>query len=192
MVERRTLLLGGAALVTGVAVSPPFDDRAGHDLVGHMVQHLVLLGLAGPLVVVAGLSVWRRPDPLPLAWSFAGAAAELVVVVVWHLPVLFDAADRSVPIHVVEHLSFIAASAALWWCAGLGRRPAPLGATLVVFVASLPGLALGAAMTLSATPWYSAYASLTQQQVAGALMWSVGGLVSSVCGVLSFSRAVAA
>src|SRR5207244_2626764 len=106
----------------------------------------------------------------------------VAVVTMWHLPPLFDAANDHVPVHVAEHLSFIAASAALWWCAGLGRRPAPLLATVVVFAASLPGLALGAAMTLSTTPWYAAYPSISQQQVAGALMWSLGGLGTILCG----------
>ena len=191
MVERRTILLVTAALVTAAAVSPPFDALADRDLAWHMVQHLVLLVLSGPLVVIAGLSAWRARDPLPVGWVVAGAAVNVGVVTVWHVPALFDAADAHVALHVAEHLSFIVASAALWWCAGLGRRPAPLAATIVVFLASLPGIALGAAMTLSTTPWYSAYASITQQQVAGSLMWSIGGLGTILCGVLSFSRAVA-
>ena len=174
------------------SVSPPVDHLADEDLMWHMSQHLVLLLIAGPLLVLAGMTTWRGEHPLPLSAVVAGAIANIAAVTAWHIPVLFDLADRVTAVHIVEHLSFVAASAALWWCAGLGRRPAPLAATVVVFVASLPGIALGAAMTLSATPWYDLYPSVTQQQVSGSLMWSIGGLGTIACGVLSFSRAVTA
>jgi cytochrome c oxidase assembly factor CtaG len=61
-----------------------------------------------------------------------------------------------------------------------------------VFVASLPGIALGAAMTLAPSTWYSSYPSLTDQQVAGALMWSVGGMATVLCGVVSLARSLSA
>jgi cytochrome c oxidase assembly factor CtaG len=108
----------------------------------------------------------------------------------WHAPRFYDAADRPVALHVVEHLSFLAAAGALWWAAGLGSRPSPPIAALAVFVASLPGIALGAAMTIATEPWYDSYPSLAQQQVAGALMWSVGGAATVLCGVLSLVRSL--
>jgi cytochrome c oxidase assembly factor CtaG len=40
----------------------------------------------------------------------------------------------------------------------------------------LAGTALGAAMSLAAHPWYSAYA-LSDQQFAGVIMWMVAGFV---------------
>lgn len=189
MPERATLLAGVAVAV--LAVSPPVDARAHDDLVWHMGQHLLLLVLAAPLLVLAGLRHWDAPVravPLPLLLTLVGAS--VVVVTAWHLPPLFDGAERSLPLHVVEHLSFLASAGALWWAAGLGSRPSPPIAALAVFVASLPGIALGAAMTIATEPWYDSYPSLAQQQVAGALMWSVGGAATVLCGVLSLVRSL--
>jgi cytochrome c oxidase assembly factor CtaG len=187
--ERATLLAGLAAAV--VAVSPPVDARAHESLVWHMGQHLVLLAVAAPLLVVAGLHRWDAPvRPIPLPALLLLVGLHVVVVTGWHLPPLFDGAERSTPLHVVEHLSFVGSAAALWWAAGLGSRPSPPVAALAVFVASLPGIALGAAMTLATEPWYPAYPSLADQQVAGALMWGVGGAVTVLCGVLSLVRSL--
>ena len=73
--------------------------------------------------------------------------------------------------------------------AGLGARPAPPVAALAVFVASLPGIALGAAMTLATEPWYSSYPSLADQQVAGAVMLLIGTpLVIAAVSVLFFKQ----
>ncbi|HEY2330807.1 MAG TPA: cytochrome c oxidase assembly protein, partial [Acidimicrobiales bacterium] len=147
------------------------------------------LDVVAPLAVLSTMTAWRsRADPLPSATVVVLAGVNVVAVVAWHVPVLFDAAERSLPLHVAEHLSFVLAACALWWAAGLGARPAPPLAVLVVFVASLPGIALGAGMTLSTAPWYTAYPSIVDQQLAGALMWSVGGAVTVLCGALCAAR----
>lgn len=178
----RWWLLGGI-VVAAVALAPPVDARADHDLVWHMAQHLVLLTLTGPLLA-AGTRARRSTMPAVVA----AALVAIVAVTVWHAPALFDAAARTVPIHVAEHLSFIVGSCALWWLAGSGRHaPAP-HAVLAVFVVSLTGTALGAAMTFSTNTWYAAYPDVVQQQVAGALMWAVGGTATTACGLVALVR----
>src|SRR4051812_23771244 len=148
-----------------------------------MSQHLLLLGLAGPLLA-AGIR-GRRNTP---AAVLGGAFVAVVAVGGWHVPALFDAADRSVPVHMAEHASFIVGSAALWCLAGSDRdAPAPY-AVLAVFAVSLTGTALGVAMTLSGTPWYVAYPDVVDQQVAGALMWGVGGAVTTACALVALVR----
>jgi cytochrome c oxidase assembly factor CtaG len=46
----------------------------------------------------------------------------------------------------------------------------------VLFVAALPGTALGAALTLASNPWYAEYPSMADQQLAGVVMWGFAGL----------------
>lgn len=179
----RALVL--ALAVAAAAVSPPIDGRAEHNLVWHMAQHLLLLVFTGPLLVLAAGRWARLPSAVP-----AAAGIAICAVTLWHLPVLFDAARRTHALHFGEHLSFVLASAALWWLAQPGaRRPAPV-AVLAVFVVSLTGTALGAAMTLATSPWYRAYPDVVQQQVAGALMWSVGGAATTACGLLALVRSL--
>src|SRR5262249_133541 len=63
---------------------------------------------------------------------------------------------------------------------------------LVLFVVTLPTMALGVAMTLSRTPWYPFYAArmrdpLADQQLAGVVMWAYGGLAAVLGGVALFA-----
>jgi cytochrome c oxidase assembly factor CtaG len=67
-----------------------------------------------------------------------------------------------------------------------------------LFVTSLIGGALGALMSLSRSPWYAAYAAMgmsgvgldpvTDQQLAGLLMWIPGGLVHGLAALFLFYR----
>jgi cytochrome c oxidase assembly factor CtaG len=169
-----------------------------------MAQHLVLLVVAPPLLV------WSEPLPamataLPRSlrpaagrgatwlagrWIALGTvivATELHVglMIGWHAPPLYAAAQRSELTHAVEHLSFLASGLLFWSClARLARRGASgcaiaLGATVAASVQS--GL-LGILMTLSATPWYDVpgpapfgMTPLADQQAAGAEMWVIAG-----------------
>jgi cytochrome c oxidase assembly factor CtaG len=67
-----------------------------------------------------------------------------------------------------------------------------------LFITSLIGGALGALMSFSASPWYSDYAAMgmsgigldpvTDQQLAGLVMWIPGGLVHGVAAVVCFYK----
>ena len=64
---------------------------------------------------------------------------------------------------------------------------------VAVFLATLPAMALGVAMTLARTAWYPAYATrssqpLVDQQLAGVVMWAYGGLAAVIGGVALFMR----
>ena len=60
-----------------------------------------------------------------------------------------------------------------------------------IFAAGLACTALGAALALSSTPWYSAYtyrsagAALADQQLGGMIMWGFGNLVLVVAGAVT-------
>ena len=61
-----------------------------------------------------------------------------------------------------------------------------------LFVAALPGSALGAALTLAGRPWYPAYPSLDDQQLAGVVMWAFAGTVYVVAAGVVFGLWLAA
>lgn len=171
-----------------------------------MAEHVVLL-LVAPLL----LALATRPRPLqnrssgPIdpvvrdlpavlerferwaTWLVAmvGAfAVHTVAMVVWHLPGPFDAAVRHDPLHAVEHLSMLGAGYLFW--AVLLAAPQLVAAVPALFVAAVPGTALGAALTLSTTPWYATAPSLSGQQVAGVVMWGFGGLVYVIAAAVMF------
>ncbi|MGI9119474.1 MAG: cytochrome c oxidase assembly protein [Acidimicrobiales bacterium] len=206
--------------VVGLALAPPLHHRAEVALSAHMAQHVLLMAVAAPLLAngsaVTALSWafpprWRRP--LQAGWrSILGVrrstrgvwlAGSVVVVTlatwVWHLPVLYQAALNQPALHAVEHACFLGSAMAFWEVvAGAGRRSRAGAGVIGVFVVVLGANALGAGMTLATHPWYPAYvrgsvaAAVEDQQLAGVLMWGVGGLISVVAAAVLFASWVGA
>jgi cytochrome c oxidase assembly factor CtaG len=192
-----------ALVVLLVALTSLLDGAATSDLPVHMVQHLLLLAVAAPLFAISEPVVVmlralpdggrRRVQPYVrrvirsqtstrgwLAWMVVADALSSAALLLWHAPAAYDAAVRHPAIHALEHATFLITSALFWWMAlGATRRSRRGLGVLAVFAATLPATALGIAMTLSRTPWYSTYghgpSALHDQQVAGALMWGFGG-----------------
>jgi cytochrome c oxidase assembly factor CtaG len=123
-------------------------------------------------------------SPLLAAGLFLGSVA------VWHLPRLYDAAQGPTLVHQLEHLTFFGTALLYWWVIvhpSGGRRRLGYGAAIVYL---LPLLLLenliGALLTFADRPLYATYAAspgrwglsaLTDQQLAGLIMWVPGGLL---------------
>jgi putative membrane protein len=202
------LLLG---LVTALLVLVgPFDAAADASQAWHMGQHVVLLTVAAPLLAlgVTGrgssstvIARWQR-DLLRFpfvrrasrsATTLVAAAIVLqsVALAVWHLPGPYQTAVRNPLMHVLEHAVFLGTAALFWW-ALLHTSRARLGfGVLALFVAALPGTALGVLMTFAHSNWYPIYgtgsASLADQQMAGVVMWAVGNTAYMIAAVILFA-----
>jgi len=194
----------------GFALASPLGAAADRTLAAHMTQHLVLDSLAAPLLALGEpLTVWsqllRSPARLQVrrlgaragrsasgprwwTWALVLVVVHTAVMVGWHVPVLFDAAVRIDAVHAAEHLTMVSAAVALWWLLlGAGRRRPAGGSVLVLFAATLPLGLLGFALVLADTHWYPAYAtSLSDQQVAGSILWGAGGAVAVFQGAALF------
>jgi putative membrane protein len=205
-----------AALVAlGLALLSPLDALSSALASAHMVQHLLLLLAAAPLLALSAPSSailrgsplavrrasgrWRRRLGLAhgnLAVLRHPAAVWLLSVGVlwfWHAAAPYDAALDSEPIHLLEHVSFLV-TAVLFWHVVVGVRGAArvsggLG-VLLVFAMAMQSVFLSVLLTFARTPWYSGYATttaswgldpLTDQQLAGVLMWiPAGGIYLAV------------
>ena len=147
-------------------------------LTGHMVQHLLLMVIAAPLILL-GVRLPQRMHwrpPLVLCW-LAGSAT----VILWHLPAIFALALRSPLWHQLEHVSFFIAGIVFWWPvvhSGFGARSWSI--PIYLFLATLPCDALSAFLVFYDHVVYRTYASghqvfgllpLEDQALAGALMW---------------------
>ena len=101
----------------------------------------------------------------------------------WHLPLLYQAAVESEPIHALEHAIFVLA-ALLVWSVALDATPGeglgPLGRSLFLLATAVQSGLLGAVLLFASHPLYPVHASgpsvwgltpLEDQQLAGALMW---------------------
>jgi putative membrane protein len=140
---------------------------------------------------------WRRGLTSPVATA-AACAAYITVLWVWHVPVLYEAALRSSIVHVAEHATMLGAAAWLWSTVlhrgGPVRRLSVLAAP-ALFVTAVLTVGLAALLTFSPAAWYASYAQgaavwgltpLEDQQQAGAIMWSVGGILTTAAGAVAF------
>jgi cytochrome c oxidase assembly factor CtaG len=123
----------GALLVLVLALSSPLDALSEQLFWAHMLQHILVMLVAAPLIVLSrpwirlwrclplaarrwlahGLSHGRRAAPLRALSSFIGSPATSlvlfsVVLLGWHLPAMFDATLRSSALHGLEHSLFFA------------------------------------------------------------------------------------
>lgn len=195
--RQRAAFLAGC-LVFFFALGPPIDDWSDNYLLStHMAQHMLLMFVVAPLWLY-GTPAWVL-QPLAdnritnvvghaLTRPVVALLVSNAIMIVWHLPGIYNQALRSEPIHVIQHGAFIVAALLAWWPV-LGPLPAwpriaaePLQC-LYLFLYSLPGGLVGAAITYAAVPMYDFYAesprifgiSLSMdQQLAGLMMW-VGG-----------------
>lgn len=193
---------GLAALL--VALVGPLEGAATDLLAAHMVQHMLLMVVAAPLLILAapqtallwGLpQAWRRRLGKGMqalarhgAWRalrHPGVATLLQAGALWawHTPALFNWASASWAAHSLQHLSFLAA-ACLFWSALLhplsrGRAGYAAGLPWIFLTLMQAGL-LGAILTLAPRPLYAArpeewgLSALTDQQLAGSIMWVPG------------------
>lgn len=165
---RPAALAGAAVTLIAVAGLSPIADRL---FAFHMTQHLLLIAIAAPLIVLGGVERQVRPA---LAWSlFVG------LFLLWHWPALFQWAARQ-GWTVLEMASILIASW-LFWSVALGESALHHGArALFVVTASvvtdLPGVVmLFAPHVICAMPNENSAAfgltPLQDQQIAGLLMW---------------------
>ena len=198
------------AFCTGVAVLvavlfPPLDPAIDASFPLHMLQHMLLLFVAAPLLALGASGVplllalprpWRRRTARirssaggravrrAVASPALGVAAFALVVFVWHVPPVFTAALESDPVHVAEHASFLAVGWLLWTpLAGINRVLEGGRAVLYLFLSGFPMTIIGAGLTLTPRSLYPAQTgtgpgALAAQQVAGSIMWVPSGFLT--------------
>jgi len=192
-------------LATWVAVVSPIASLDSHMLTVHMIQHLLLMTIAPPLVWLGEPFMAMRSTWWPFAkgrgrllghpvfgWLLAAAA-----LVAWHVPALFRLGMQSPVWHFVEHASFLTAGLFFWWpviqpwpCIAVWPRWSML---LYLFFATLPCDVLSGLLVFSdrvAYPIYlctthkGAFSVLEDQQCAAALMWTCVTVVFLVAGTI--------
>jgi putative membrane protein len=190
----------GALLVLFLALNGPLHNLSDAYLFSaHMAQHLVLTLLFPPLLLYGTPAHVVRPLLLP-RWVMAlgvvvtrpvlAATLFTAPIVLWHVPVFYEAALRNHNIHILQHLVFLATAVLMWWpvlspVPELPRLPYP-GQMLYLFLLGIPMSITGALITLSDRVLYPFYADAPRvwglpphadQQIGGLLMWVPGGLI---------------
>lgn len=132
----RHLLFACSIVAFLVALVSPVDGLGEALFSAHMAQHMILMLLAAPLLVAArplAVLMHGMPTPIhrrlaaPLARSkrlrrFAGflirplaaTTIQLIVLLAWHAPTLFVAAQVNDGVHTAMRLSFFGAAVLFW------------------------------------------------------------------------------
>jgi len=174
-------MLGLAVL--WVALASPLDSFADVLLSTHMVQHLLLMSVIPPLLLLGwpvvpllrGLPAWILTPVLgPLLrlpvlrrlwrWLISPLVAWMVmnmVFISWHVPAAYDFALEHEHWHEFEHVCFLASSLAFWWCIvrpwPTRRRRNSWGLLLYLLSADLANTAVSAFLAFCDWPVYGYY-----------------------------------
>ncbi len=180
---RTVSYLTGLAVIW-IALMSPIDVLSGQYFFMHMIQHLLLVMVAAPLLLLANpmpIMLWGLPNGLRLEigrWLRPGALFRRVLravtapglawiylvaaVVGWHTPSAYNAALESDLVHDLEHLSFFIPAVLYWWHV-IGAAPhihprLSRGARIGYVLAAVPPTALtGIVISFSGEPIYIYY-----------------------------------
>lgn len=169
-----------------LALVSPLDALGAALFSAHMVQHMLLVLVAAPLLVLSApgtallwaLSApdrrrlgrwWRRAPAFRAVWHALTRPAvawllHAATIWLWHLPGPYQAALADPAVHAAEHASFLAAAGLFWWVVFGGaprERLHPALGVFYLFTTALQEGILGALMTFARAPWYPAYAPYT-------------------------------
>jgi putative membrane protein len=154
-----------------LAVGSPLDQFGEDYLFSvHMVQHLIIVYITPPLLLW-GLPWWLVDAVLARPWVKAIArpllhpavccVAFVLTFALWHLPEMYEAALRSRPIHILEHITIFFTALQMWWMfLGPSRvippcnYPVRMVCTFILMIAHMPILGL---LAFSDDPLYRTY-----------------------------------
>ncbi|HUK71390.1 MAG TPA: cytochrome c oxidase assembly protein [Streptosporangiaceae bacterium] len=211
----RSLWFYGGLTVLLVSVESPIDYWADDYFFVHMIQHLLLM-FAAPTLIVAGAPWQPLLDALPArfrrsatrsalagGWSrplcavreavggpWAAIIAFNVVMVAWHIPSLFDLAERNQDVHIwLMHGSFFAVGIWFWIqfipSPPLHRRMPLLSRLGALVVTNVVMWFLAMSLSIfTQSSWYSGYSHVpgvtlppfADQQIGAAILWVCGDL----------------
>lgn len=192
-----------------VALVSPLDEIGDKYLFSaHMMQHLLLILAVPPLLLIGITPAFARRifeyrligrieqvlGSPAVAWTIG-----VGTVILWHAPLLFDAALENEYIHIVEHLCFLVSATIFWWPV-FAPLPAcrfgPLWTQLYLAAAGMANGLLGIWLTFAPAAVYRPYlrppdslpimehlrtqwglTPAVDQAIGGLLMWVGGGFV---------------
>ncbi len=200
-------------LTLGVALGSPIEPFSGLLLQLHMVQHLLLMMVAPPLLwlgapffpLLRGLPAavrkhwvlpllrWRLPRRLTAQLSRPLCALSLFVAAtwLWHLPPAYEQALRSPGWHWLQHACFLGTAMLFWYPVVRPYPASPRWPLWILFpyliVADVQNTILSALLTFSSRPWYGHYETVPRIAGISALDdQAAAGLIMWIPGSLAF------
>lgn len=189
----RWFLLGQALLL--ISLGPPIDDWSGYFFSSvHMFQHLLLMFAVVPCWI-KGTPPWvydpivRHPWGRKLLTTVPRVVPAFLlaslIIVLWHIPELYDLTLRNDFVHAVQHGFFLVTGFLFFWplMSTVPESPqlSPPMKCLYLFLQTIPSGIVGATIVYAAPGLYPQYTKAsvrpwgisiaTDQQWGGLLMW---------------------
>jgi len=212
----RTGSLLTATVVLLIATGWPVDDLATRYQWAHMLQHVLLIGVAAPLLVLARPwlapmhvmpRAWRGPvarftfrDPRTRAVRRTAALLALPAVAfvvfhgtfaLFHVPAVYTLALHDPIVHAVEHGLLLGTAALFWWVVMRLEGPTTTERVAYLVASGFAGSMLGLWL-ITAPPLYgyagtAGLSPMTDQRLAAGVMGAPGAIVIAVAaGALIF------
>src|ERR1700733_7979950 len=192
------------------AIASPLDGFADLLLSAHMVEHLLLMSFAPPLLLLGlprivtihllgpliRIKLLRRLGHILIMPLVAWFAMNLIFLG-WHVPAAYDFALEHEHWHEFEHICFLGSSILFWWPL---VRPWPTSmhtmgwyALPYLIMADIVNTALSAFLAFCGQPVYGYYlrepnpfhiSPLSDQMLGAVIMWVVGSLVFLIPAVI--------
>ena len=226
---RSAWFYAGLAILLLTVISP-LDYWADDYFYLHMVQHL-LLSFAVPSLIVAGAPWQPLLDALPAragqrltrlaargrriaalraltraaTWPWTAVIAFSAVMLAWHIPALYDLADRNEAVHIwLMHGSLLVTGVAFWLQfipsppVRMRLRPTEQIAALAATNVVMWLLAMAMSMLASGS-WYPVYGHIpgvtlppfADQQIGAAILWVCGDFWCYPAVVIAIRRLIA-
>jgi putative membrane protein len=211
LVKKKHPWLFGLGLATlFIALLSPIDVLSSFLFSFHMVQHILLIMVAPPLLLLG------IPAPF-LRWGLVKTGVRTVLewftnpliafllynlnLFLWHVPALYQAALENELVHSLEHATFFYTSLLFWWrVIDPTRTWFPLWQSsqakwFYLIIAAPPSYILGSIFWASNEviyPYYSyvprlwQFSALADQQLGGVLMWAQGWMFFMLSMVIFF------
>ena len=182
---RRTAYFAAGIGALVLAVVSPIDAVSDVLVSAHMVQHLLLIMVAAPLMVIGDLGTvmagvprrvrksfgrWRHRSGLtPARYGILRHPVTVLLVSTgaiwfWHASAAYEAAVADPAIHTLEHVTFLMAGI-LFWNGLLSPRQSsrvPQGARIfLIFAVAMQGVILAALLSFAEGVWYPSYETST-------------------------------
>jgi len=196
----RAAIFSASIVAVALALLSPIAVYSERLFFMHMIQHLLLLLVAPPLLLLGRPlvpSLWGLPAPCRVALGqllvpdrplarlghlittpLVAAAAFVITIAVWHIPLFYDAAQGRSVTHDLEHLMFFGTALLYWWPvihpAG-GQRRLSYARALPYLLPPFAERPLYRTYAEMIMPW--GFTVVTDQQLGGLIMWIPGGML---------------